>query len=205
MHASLSLQSRAGFAGALLAAALLAACASTTLRDSWKDPAFAGPPFKQVLVLGVSKSEASRRVFEDGFVNALHASGTAGASSYTVLPGGGPLTNVQLTDAMAKTGSDSVLATRVLRVKRDVNVTPGYAAPGFYGRGYGGWYGGAWASAPDVNVYDVLTIESTLWNLKADKPVWSATSEVTDPSSVAKATEEIAKVLIAKMKSDGVI
>ena len=35
--------------------------------------------------------------------------------------------------------------------------------------------------------------------------IWSATSEVTDPSSVAKATEELAKVLIAKMKADGVI
>jgi len=60
-------------------------------------------------------------------------------------------------------------------------------------------------SAPDVNVYDVLTIESTLWNMRTDKPVWSATSEVTDPASIAKATEELAKVLVTKMKADGVI
>lgn len=189
---------------AAAAAVILTACSSTSLKDSWKDPAFTGPTYKQVLVLGVSKSEASRRVFEDGFSNALKAVGTGGAPSYNIIPAGS-VTNVQLSDAMEKTRSDAALVTRVLRVKKDVNVTPGFAGPGFYGRGFGGYYGSAWASAPDVNVYEVLTIESTLWNLKSDKPVWSATSEVTDPSSVAKATEELAKVLIGKMKADGVI
>ncbi|APV50156.1 hypothetical protein BWI17_10955 [Betaproteobacteria bacterium GR16-43] len=186
------------------AALVLAACSSTSLKDSWKDPAFTGPTYKQVLVLGVTQSDSARRVFEDGFANALRAVGTGATSSYNTLAGGA-VSNVQLSDALAKTNSDAALITRVLRVKKDVSVTPGFAGPGFYGRGYGGYYGGAWASAPDVNIYDVITIESTLWNLKADKPVWSATSEVTEPASVAKATEELAKVLIGKMKADGVI
>ena len=91
-------------------------------------------------------------------------------------------------------------------MRRDVNVTPTYMGPGFYGAGFHGWYGGAYAMAPaDVNVYDVLTIESTLWNMRTDKPVWSGTSEVTAPSNVAVASKELAGVLIAKMKADGVI
>jgi len=188
-----------------VAALLLAACSSTKLVDTWKDPAFTGGAPKQLMVLGISRSDANRRVFEDGFVNALRTAGSAGTPSYPVLTVGEKLSTKDLADAMDKTKSDAVLVTRVLRVKRDVNVSPGFAHTGFYGRGWGGWYGGAYATAPDVNVYDVLTIESTLWNIKADKPVWSATSEVTDPGSVAKATEELAKVLVTKMKADGVI
>jgi hypothetical protein len=41
--------------------------------------------------------------------------------------------------------------------------------------------------------------------MRSDKPVWSGTSEVYDPSSVHAATEELAKVVIGKMKAEGVI
>ncbi|QJR11635.1 hypothetical protein DSM104443_02714 [Usitatibacter rugosus] len=201
----LRLISRPILALALLAGLALAGCSSTRLVDTWKDPAFTAGPPKQLLVLGISRSDANRRIFEDGFVGALKAAGTPGAPSYPVLTVGDKLSTKDLADAMDKTNSDAVLVTRVLRVKRDVNVSPGFAHTGFYGRGFGGWYGGAYAAAPDVNVYDVLTLESTLWNIRTDKPVWSATSEVTDPGSVGKATEELAKVLVTKMKADGVI
>ena len=191
--------------GATVLALVAAACATTTLQDTWKDPAYTGGKFQRILVVGVSKSDSTRRVFEDAFVKALGEAGAQGAPSYVVLPQSGPLTNVQLTQALAQSKSDAVLATRVLRVKKDVNVTPGHVSPGFYHRGFGGWYGGTWATGPDVNIYDVLTLETTIWDSRVDKPVWSGTSELTDPGSVAKATEDLAKSLIAKLKADGLI
>ncbi len=184
----------------------LAACATTQLRDSWKDPAFTGPPLKRVLVVGVSKSDSNRRVFEDGFARALGAAGSQGVPSYQSLPESGTIANERVEAAVKQTGADAVLVTRVMRVARNVDVRPGYASPGFYGGGFRGYHGSAWAAVPpDVSAYDVLTLESTLWNMRTDKPVWSGTSEVTDPRSVAAATEELAKVLIARMKADGVI
>ena len=190
---------------ACVVALAASACSTTSLRDSWKDPAYTGGKFRQLMVLGVSKSDVDRRVFEDAFTAALRAAGAAGAQSYTVLPQSGALTNVQLAQAMQQSRSDAVLVTRVLRVRRDVSVTPGYVSPGFHNRGFVGWYGSTWMTSPDINVYDVMTVESTLWNASVDKPVWSATSEVTEPGSVAKATEDLAKVLIGKLKADGMI
>ena len=189
----------------IFAAMLLAACSTAQVKDTWKDPAFTGPRASQVLVVGVLKGEANRRVFEDSFSRALSAAGSRGIASYPILnPVTEGITNLRLIDAMKQANADVVLVTRVLRVRRDVIVTPGFGYTGFYGRGYGGWYGGA-MSAPDVDVYDVLTVESTLWNISADKPIWSGTSEVTEPGSVAKATDDLAKALIARMKADGVI
>lgn len=189
---------------AIAATLALAACSSTSVKDTWKDPQHSGA-FKKVMVVGVSKSAANRRVFEDGFTKALQAAGTTGVVSYNALPSMDDSINDKVGAEAAKAGADAVLVTRVLRTRRDVNVSPGMAAPGFYGRGYRGWYGGAWAMAPDVHTYDVLTVESTLWNMKVDKPAWSGTYEVTEPGSVQKATEDIAKALITKMKADGVI
>ena len=184
----------------------LIACASTQLMASWKDPAFNGPPLKKLLVIGAFKSDVNRRVFEDAFANALTTAATGAAVSYPTLPENGAISNERVQQGVAQTGADSVLVTRLMRVRRDVNVTPSYTHGGFYGGGFRGWYGGAYALSPaDVTVYDVLTIESTLWNMRTDKPVWSGTSEVTAPSDIAKASQELAGMLIAKMKADGVI
>ena len=188
------------------AAALLTACASTQLKDTWKDPAFTGPPMQKVMVVGAFKSDLNRRVFEDAFVGALSAAKTGAVVSYRELPESGAIANERVQAAVRNTGSDAVLVTRLMRVRRDVSVTPSYMGPGFYGAGFRGYYGAAYAVAPaDVNVYDVLTIESTLWSMRTDKPVWSGTSEVTAPSNVSEASKELAGVLITKMKADGVI
>ena len=203
--------SRLSLAATLTAAALsgivlLAGCATTRLVDTWKDPAFTGPKFSRVLVVGISRSDANRRIFEDGFAGALQAGGTTAVASYPVMAIGPTVDNAQIDAAAGKSNADAVMVTRVLRVTRKVDVQPGYVSPGFYGRGFRGYYGTAWAAIPpDVDVYDVITIESTLWNMRTDKPVWSGTSEVTEPKSVAAATTELSKSLIAKMKADGVI
>ena len=185
---------------------VLAGCSTNEVKDSWKDPAFSGPALKQVMVFGVSKSESNRRVFEDGFSKALQAAGVGASPGYAAVPETGAVANERLDAAVKKTASDAVLVVRVLRVKQNVHVSPGYASPGFYGRGYRGYYGGAYATmTPDVDVYDVITIEATLFNAAADKPVWSGTTELVEPKSVAAATEQLAKTLITKMKADGVI
>jgi len=197
---------RALSAAMAFALALLAACASTQLKDTWKDPGFAGPPMHKLLVVGAFKSDLNRRVFEDAFVGALTAAKTGAEVSYHELPESGEIPNERVQAAVRNTGSDGVLVTRLMRVRRDVNVTPSYMGPAFYGAGFRGYYGSSYAYAPaDVNVYDVLTIESTLWNMRTDKPVWSGTSEVTAPSNVSDASKELADVLITKMKADGVI
>jgi hypothetical protein len=83
---------------------------------------------------------------------------------------------------------------------------PCHSSAGFYGAGFRGYYGNAYGPAyTDVSTYDVLTIETTLWDIGKDKPMWSGTSEVTAPKNVTAATEELAGVLIKKMKADGVI
>lgn len=187
----------------VLGLAWLSACATPQLKDSWKDPAFTGPPLKQVLVIGALKSDVNRRAFEDAFTSALKAAGTGAEPSYRMLPDSGQIPNERVQAAASRSGADAVLVTRVLRVQR--NVTPAPADPVGDG-GLLAFYGGAYNASPaDVTVSEVLTIESRLWNVRTDKPVWSGTSEINAPGNVAEASKGLAAALIAKMKADGVI
>ena len=191
--------------GLALLALLAGGCSSTVLRDSWREPQFAGPPLRNVLVIGVARSPSNRRVFEDGFAQALRAQGVAATASYTLLPEEGAIGNERIKQAVAQSGADAVMITRVLRVQRNVQVTPGYVVPG-YAMGYYGWYTTAYTTVPpSIDQYEVITIESTLWSMQPERMVWSGTSESTDVKDVTTLTGELASVLIGKMKDDKIL
>ncbi|HEU5190069.1 MAG TPA: hypothetical protein VFX14_10305 [Methylomirabilota bacterium] len=193
-------------AGLALLTLLAGGCSSTVLRDSWRDPQFAGPPLRSVLVIGVARSQSNRRVFEDGFTQALRNQGVAATASYLLLPEEGAIGNARIKGAVAQSGADAVLITRVLRVQRNVHVTPGYVVPGYYAAGFYGWYTTAYTTVPpSIEQYEVLTIESTLWSMQPERVVWSGTSESTDVKDVTTLTGELAAVLIGRMREDKVL
>lgn len=190
-------------AGALTGA-LLAGCTSYSLNNVWKEPAFKGPPVRSLMVIGVSQSDVHRRLFEDGFVQTLKAAGKEAQPSYTLLPQRGRIPDADIKGAIARTGVDAVIVTRVLRVDKQVSATP--MGPAYYGRGFYGWYGSAWATPPmSIDTYNVLTIETTLFDAKADKPIWTATTETFETSDVAKATQGLSEAVVARLKQDGMI
>jgi hypothetical protein len=60
-------------------------------------------------------------------------------------------------------------------------LAPGFGAP-FPGMGFYGWYGEARASTPPgVYQYDVVTIETTLWDMQPERVIWAGTGEAVDP------------------------
>ncbi|MDM0043612.1 hypothetical protein QTH91_03880 [Variovorax dokdonensis] len=191
-------------AALLLVAAGLAACASFSLTNVWRSPDFKGPPVAKVLVVGVSSNETSRRIFEDGFAKALQASGVAAATSYGLLQESGKVSKERLQAAIRQSGAEGVLITRLVRVDKQVDVMAPPMPMGFRG-GYYGWYGSAWAAPAMVDTYNVVSFETTLWDEKRESVIWSGTTEAIESSNVAKASADMAKVLIERMKKDGVI
>ncbi|MDR3446617.1 hypothetical protein [Dyella sp.] len=182
-----------------LGAVLLAACSTFSVSNQWKDPSWPGPPAGNVLVMGITKSDTYRHVFEDTFAQQLQAAGVQAEQSYSQIPAGAA--SEKLTDVIKATGAQVILTTRVQRVEQKLNVTP--SGPGF--GGFYGWYGGAWASAPDVTQYDAVTLETTVWDVSSQKVIWSVTTEGVGTSNIPQATQDLAKTIIPKLKSDGII
>ena len=196
----------AGALALLLLAGASSACSTTSLQSSWKDPQFSAGPFRNVLVLGVARNQSSRRIFEDNFVQSLKARGTPATASYPLLPEEGAIPRDRIRQAVAQSGADSVLVTRVLRVQRSVIVSAGRGAPEYVRDDFHGWYAQTWSTdQPPVEQYDVLTIESTLWDIRQERVVWKGTSETTARGDVATVTGELANLLVAQMKTDRVI
>jgi len=187
---------------AFLFSLALTACASTQVKNQWRDPSWHGAPASNAVVVGIAKSDTMRRVFEDTFAQQLTAAGVHAVPAYTQVQAGED-GRIKLSDFVRQSNADVVIATRVQRVQQKVDVYPNYAPVG-YG-GFYGWYGGAWAATPTVSQYEVVTLETTAWDPKTEKLVWAATTERVASQDVPKVTTQLAQTLIPLMKKDGVL
>ena len=181
----------------------LVGCAATTLKNSWRDPGYKGPPLKKVMVVGVSSQSVTRRTFEDEFVKQLKADGVEGIQSYNFIPQNGKAEEAEVKQAVKKAGADGVLITRLVRVDVNVQVVQ---PMGFYG-GYGG-YAGAWGGyydPPMTTTTDTLVLETTLWGLNDSTLLWSGSTETFAPTNIQQETEQFAKVIIGALKKQHLI
>jgi hypothetical protein len=190
----------------IAAAALsLAACASTTIRDSWYDTSYQGGALRKVVVLGVAREEAERRTFEDIAVSRLQAAGVDAVPSYRFLPEGGRVPEGRLDEAVRASGADALWMSRVRQIDRRTDVyqtmAPGPAmwGPGWYGM-YSGWY-----PVTEVRQYDIALVETSIFDARTKRVIWSAMSETYEPRSVAKEAPGFADMIIKALRERGLL
>ena len=197
-------RSLAALAGCVL---LSWACASTKLVNIWRDPGYAGPPITKVLVIGVTKQSGIRRTFEDIFAERLRDYRVTAVQSYTLIPEDGEVSHERLAHAIAQSGADAALITRLVRVDRQIQVYPGtYVGPPFVG--FYGFYSSAWVGfydPPQAYAYDVVTSETTLFEAKTNRLIWSGTSETFAPQDVRKDTQEFVTLIAQALAVQGLI
>ena len=183
-------------------AALLAGCASTSITDSWYDPAYQGGPFRRVLVLAVANNVVARRTFEDIFVAKLKAAGVDAIPGYLAMPQNALADESVMRAAVEASGADGFLMVHLLRVQRETRVTTNYAPAPFVG--YYGFYS-AWVAYPDVYQYDIATAEVNLFQVKGNQLVWAGTTETFNPTNVSKESAGFADVIIRELSRRGLL
>jgi hypothetical protein len=198
---------RLGATFILLAAALLAACASTSLVNQWKSPDYSAGPMRKVMVVGVAKQPGVRRVFEDEFVTKLRAAGVEAIPSYTQIGDDVLADAAAVEQAVAKLGADGVMVTRLVKRDKETQITGGYYGP-TAPMGLHGWYSSAWVGYYEpatVYQYDVVTLETSLYSPQQSKLVWSGTTETFAPTDVKRETAGYADLIIGALRKQNVI
>jgi opacity protein-like surface antigen len=186
---------------ALIAGAvILASCASTTLQTQWRDPAYTGGAFKRVFVVGLSARDGTaRRVLEDVLVAKLKAGGVEAVPGWQFLSDA-PMDEAAFAAAVGRSGADSMLMVRLLGVETQTTVWPPMGPRiGWYGA-YSGWY-----AYPDVTQTQTAVVETTFFDTKTRRVVWSGTSETLNPTSVAKDAPAFADVILGALSKDALL
>ncbi len=192
--------------GLLLLVGMLTACSSTKLRDTWRDEAYTGPGYKKVLVIGIAELPARRKSFEDTFAAALGQAGVVAVPSHRVLAVSGRIEEERLRQAVAESGAEAVLLTRLMSLDTRSEYQRGYISivprAGFYG-----YYGAAWGHYTPAATYDykVVGLETNLWDVETEKLVWAGATESFAPQTVKQETEAFSQVVINALRAADLI
>ena len=197
---------------------MLAGCATTSMVDTWRDPNYKGKAFHNFLVVGITKDPGVRRVFEDIFTAELRGRGLQATASYTITPPDQAVTKELLAEAVKKSGADVVVTTRVVNVRQQSSVTPGYIetygpGPGPYSYPYMypqrdlyGYYGASQViQPPTVQTYEVATLETVLFDVADASMVWSGTSTTFETHQTVTVSKELSRLIIKSLVKAGLI
>jgi len=179
----------------------IAGCATTTLQSTWRDPGYSGGPFRKVLVLGQSARDVTaRRVLEDVLVARIERAGADAIPAWRYLPADGQADEPSFNAAVAASGADGLLMVRLLGIDTQTSVSPTLMpGPGF------GWYGfySGWYAMPQVTQYQIAIVETTLFDVKTRRIVWSGTTETFNPTSVQKDAPGFADLIVGSLQKGG--
>jgi hypothetical protein len=152
----------------------------------------------------------NRRVFDDAFAQALKDAGVDAVPGYRFIDNPSTVTQEGFDAGVAKSAADGVLLVRLLGVDTRTQVTttmvPARTGATFGPRGLG-WsaWGPMWYTVPDIQQFQIANVEATLFDVKSHQPIWSATTETMNPSSVAAETPGFAKLIIGQLSARGLI
>ncbi len=196
-----------------MVAMALTATAGTKLAFSWRNPAYTGASFKNILILAVNGKAARRADFEDRMTTVLVRPGVQAVQSYSLIPRpeATPIDPAQLRDVIQGQGFDAVLVSRMTHYKKTETYVPGDAFPldPYYGTFYG-YY--AWVSpvvyTPGYMETDTKAqIETNLYSTATQNGqlVWTGTSTIVDPRSPANAIKDVVKEVVDALQKQSVI
>jgi hypothetical protein len=195
---------------AVLMLAALAACAANRLVSQQSNPDYVGKSFKSVMVVGVSADDIVRRTFEDGVAARLAKRGVKGIAAYSVVGSRGNVDEAELRQAIARSGADGVLITRVSRVDRQSQTAPGATVSVAYGYGaVYGYYAGSWqtvATAPQqINGPTWTLSETRLFDARTGALAWTGTVDTRENDNLGAALTQYIDVVFDAMVKDRVL
>jgi hypothetical protein len=185
------------FGTLVLTTFLLTGCSQTKVTSVWVDQEYEGDGIDDVFVVGVTKDGGLRRIFEDEFVTLFKQRGVKAISSYRLLPDEDLRDEKKLDSKVIESGSDTILMTRILDIRKDTQyIPPDYVYTG----GWHGYYNRAYMVSPGHTVeYETAVLETNLYDLKTDKLIWSARSDAPTDGKVGKHIKDFARSIINQL------
>jgi len=195
---------------ACIVAAGLSGCASSGLVNVWMDPQYAAKPMMNILVVAIKPDVARRRLWEDAFADALRQRGVTATPSYQLFPNELPDTN-GIAAAVRENSYDGCIVTVKLPSETLTQDVPGYTTDSLVVR-HNPWTNRYYDYYQQVytpgytETQTVVRHKIEVWNTTGKGAlVWTATSEVLDPTSRKAENQRIIGGVIDDLVKHGVI
>jgi hypothetical protein len=193
---------------ALAPALLLAACATTTFKSTWRAPDAVAGEFqgKQVVAIIMHKDESVRRAAEDALAEEMRKRGVQGVASYTLIPESELRDTERAKARLQKAGVEGAVVMRLVGKDRQTTYVPGtWVGPANY-RSFYGYYGPGWGGVYDpgyLRTDTYVSVETLIYSVARDKLLWAATTQTMNPQKADAFVRELADSVADELRKQG--
>lgn len=208
------MKSLTAMATLLVAVLLLSGCATTKFKDTWKNPQLTHK-VKRVYLIGITRNDKMRQLFETELVRQLATYGVTGIPSYPDLVISGDVNREALRARLRAQGTDAVLVARIAgKEQRSAAFSAGESG---YGIGtaplnvyYDEYYNSSVtivAAGPAVeSQFQLINISAKLFETESAEVIWSALTESTvGDDNRNQRLKEFAEIFVKKLQEEGLL
>ncbi len=189
----------------LLVALAAGGCATSQMREAYKNHQYQGGPIRSLLVVGVAQKYEIRKAFELLFSRELAKAGFKAIPSYKALPPGRKPDARLIKDTAARLKLQAVMVVHYRGVERrdetpkSLPPGPDYSAlPRYYPSVY------HYVNRPGYNKQQTFVqLECNLYETSSQQLIWSGHSEILNPKNLNQLTQELAAQVTAQLEKDG--
>ena len=189
----------------------LTSCSKTKFVREWSDENRPDKIYDDIMILAVADKKGNRIDVEDYFVKQLGIANVNAIPSYNILPKTEDITRESIEAAIQGLQLDSALVIYATAVTDEEYVIPTRKVGVYTGYGYGyGHYNSFYSYYPHTfryvyipgydNTHQVVTIESSFWDLGTGKMKWSAQSNTFAPDSVDDVIKNVTQLTVKELK-----
>jgi hypothetical protein len=201
---------------ALLVCILLSSCANTKFTKQWVDEDFNKEPYDDILVLAVADKMGNRQDAENYIVKKLGEAGIDAIPSYDILPKTETIDREAVARAIDGLQLDAVIVMYATGITEEEYYIPARRFGVYSGYGYShAHYSSFYDYYPHTytyvylpgydNTHSVVTLETSLFDLRSGKMVWSGQSNTFAPDSVDDVIHNITVLTIKELQKKKII
>jgi len=186
-----------------VSASLFTACTYTSMLSINRAPAFRSDHIQHVLVIGLFKDQALRKLFEEEFVRQWRLRGVQAESSLEVLPADAPLTKDVVAPIAKAQGFDAVLVSRLVEKTKIIPGEPAVPAmePSF--RKDRQESDTLWPVllAPPVSTseFTLATVETSLYDVSSERRLWSGWTDTEVVKKIPKLIPGFVSLILRRL------
>lgn len=191
---------------------LLAACGSTRVTGLWKKSDYAGPPFRSLMVVGLTGEMLNKALWENIMADQLRQNGLTTALSVNSFPADGVVSEREIINLVIARNIDGVLVTRMVDTRLEQVYHPPLGA--FYDEPYGyysrfsRYYPYAYHrvySPGYTSTFTTVLLETNLYDAATQQLIWSMSTDTVGFDSGNEVVKEVSKKVVDLLRRDGLI
>ena len=183
----------------LLLCTVISSCATTKITESWVDPDLK-QSYKRPLIIGISDSQQTRRVYENHFVAELKKKNITATASHTLISSKQKLNRETVVNAIQGRDIDSVLVTYLVSADAETKLRDSPLTGTYSGDSENNMMSATLITSPGrYSEADIIVLKNDFYDTKSETIVFSAQTKTVAAESIDAIIKEVTRLLITAL------